>query len=328
MNLDQLVAIVRDKTKFQSIDKYVEFCTRYLDFAVTGLQAVIISQNENHYRFYQYREEGHFNITRPLNSKLLYVAEDNTKLTKDFPEVLQNIRDIPEDDTERRRLIIRAIYTIQQCIGAALDALPSGASNTARKINGDLFERFIRLLVAAVGVECKTGTIQVPVEVDGEVQFFMNYQHDLLLLNNDELKAIGSVKTSSKDRIDKIFMDKFLYSKLTDTTLPHIAIFLNDVQRKQTKQENQYSISATFLPGHFKGYTVKLNPLDGVYYCDIRPNMRTEPILKDHIQTIDYFFCTDLWNLIGRHGANIASKITIEIPNDEITEITVEPDDR
>jgi hypothetical protein len=127
----------------------------------------------------------------------------------------------------------------------------------------------------------------------------MSYQHDLLLFDQDQLRAIGSVKTSSKDRLDKVFVDKFLYSKLTDTALPHIAIFLNDVQRKQTKQENQYRVSATFLPGHFKGYTVKLNSLDGVYYCDIRPNMRTEPILKENIRTVDHFFCTDLWCLVG-----------------------------
>ena len=77
------------------------------------------------------------------------------------------------------------------------------------------------------------------------------------------------------------------------------AIFLNDVQRKRTKKENQYGVSATFLPAHFKGFTIKLNLLDGVYYCDIRPNMQTEPILRDHIQTIDYFFCDDLWELIA-----------------------------
>lgn len=97
-------------------------------------------------------------------------------------------------------------------------------------------------------------------------------------------------------------MDKFLYSKLTGTTLPHIAIFLNDVQRKNTAKENKYSVSATFLPGRFKGFTIKLNPLDGVYYCDIRPNMRTDSILKKHIQTIDYFFCSDLWKLVHYSG--------------------------
>ena len=106
------------------------------------------------------------------------------------------------------------------------------------------------------------------------------------------------MKTSSKDRIDKIFIDKFLYNKLAEKAIPHIAVFLNDVQRKKTKRENQYGINATFLPGHFKGYTIKLNPLDGVYYCDIRPNMETDPLLRKHIQTIDHLFCRDLWTLL------------------------------
>ena len=261
---------------------------------------MIVSQNESHYRFYQYKQDGHFNITRPLNSNLMYTAEDHSKISQDFLDALQHVRDIPEEDVERRSVIVRTVYTIQQCIGAALDALPSGQSNRARKINGDLFERLMQLLVRQVGVTCETGTVQVPIDVNGEVQFRMSYQHDFLIYQADELRVIGSVKTSSKDRLDKIFMDKFLYSKLTDTLLPHVAIFLNDVQRKKTRSENRYGINATFLPGRFKGFTIKLNPLDGVYYCDIRPNMRTDPILKDHIQTIDHFFCSDLWALIEK----------------------------
>ncbi|MDR2849817.1 MAG: hypothetical protein LBW77_04640, partial [Verrucomicrobiota bacterium] len=102
----------------------------------------------------------------------------------------------------------------------------------------------------------------------------------------------------SKDRLDKIFIDKFLYNKLTETTVPHIAIFLNDVQRKKTAKENRYGIGSTFLPGHFKGYTVKLNPLDGVYYCDLRPNMRTDAILKDHIRTFDHLLLDDIWRFV------------------------------
>ena len=300
MSLDNLIAVVSDKERFSSILEYIDFCGRYLDFVAQGLQAVIISQNESHYQFYQYKEDGHFNITRPLNSHLMYTAEDRSKVSEDFLDVLEHIRDIPDEDVERRRVIIRAIYTIQQCIGAALDALPVGQSNRARKVNGDLFERLMQLLVRHVGVECETGVVQVPVDIDGEDQFRMSYQHDLLIYDTDELKVIGSVKTSSKDRLDKIFMDKFLYSKLTDTVLPHIAIFLNDVQRRKTNRENRYGINATFLPGHFKGYTIKLNPLDGVYYCDILPNMCTDPILKAHIQTIDHFFCSDLWALIEK----------------------------
>ncbi|WP_078923960.1 hypothetical protein [Thiothrix eikelboomii] len=106
-------------------------------------------------------------------------------------------------------------------------------------MNGDLFERLIRLLIVSLNVDCVSGTMQVPVkDVDGTELFKSSYQHDLLLSKDNELKIIGLVKTSSKDRIDKVFMDKFLYNRLTDTALPHIAIFLNDVQRKKTKREN------------------------------------------------------------------------------------------
>ena len=61
----------------------------------------------------------------------------------------------------------------------------------------------------------------------------------------------------------------------------------------------------TFLPGHFKAYTVKLNPLDGVYYCDIRPNMVSDALLSQHIKTIDHFFYSDLWDLLDREGQTL-----------------------
>jgi len=48
----------------------------------------------------------------------------------------------------------------------------------------------------------------------------------------------------------------------------------------------------------FKEISVKLNPLDGVYYCDIRPNMKTEIILKDHIKTFDNLLIEDIWKFI------------------------------
>ncbi len=220
--------------------------------------------------------------------------------------------DIPLDDTSSRALLCRGIYTLQQCIGAALDALREQA-NLARKVNGDLFERLIRLLIAETGVECASGTVQVPIIVDGEEQFRMSYQHDLIIREAGAVKAIGGVKTSSKDRIDKIFVDKFLYSRVTETAVPHVAIFLNDVQRKKTPRPNRFGISATFLPGHFKGYTVKLNPLDGVYYCDIRPNMRTDPLLAAHIRTIDHFFCTDLWRFVAQPGDGRAVVDAVEV---------------
>jgi hypothetical protein len=306
MSLANLVAHATDKKRFRSIADYIEFCTRYLEYVDTKLQARIVSQNESHYQFFQYRKEGSFNITRPLNSRLMYDAEQFSQAAHQFNMTLEQLRDGQRPAEGLRGNFIRTIYTLQQSIGAALDGLPTGKSNQARKVNGDLFERLIRLLIVSLNVDCVSGTMQVPIkDADGIELFRSSYQHDLLVSKEDELKLIGSVKTSSKDRIDKVFMDKFLYNRLTDTALPHIAIFLNDIQRKKAKRENTYGVSATFLPGHFKAYTVKLNPLDGVYYCDIRPNMVEDTLLAQHIKTIDHFFYSDLWMLLNQHGQNL-----------------------
>src|SRR3989339_335764 len=248
MTLKQIVAKAKDKSNFKDLKAYISFCDLYLSFVSDNLQAIIVSQNENHYSI--------------------------------------------------RQILNNSTYTIQQSIGSALDGLPAGQSNTARKLNGDLFEHFIRLIIREIGIDCKSGVVQIPIIVKDEKLFNFSYQHDLIVEFDNEIKLIGSIKTSSKDRIDKIFIDKFLYNKLTEKSTPHIAIFLNDVQRKNTKKDNEYGINSTFLPGHFKGYTVKLNPLDGVYYCDIRPNMKTESILKDHIKTFDNLLIDDIWKLI------------------------------
>lgn len=298
MSLKTLVNKAKNKNNFVDLKAYISFCDEYLNYISDNLQAIIISQNENHYRFYQYKKEGNFQITRPINSNLMYDAKTFSKASKEFLRVLKSIKTINKKDETLRQILNNSTYTIQQSIGSALDGLSAGESNTARKLNGDLFEHFIRLIIREIGIICNAGVIKVPVILQGEPQFHMSYQHDLIIEKDNDVKVIGSIKTSSKDRIDKIFIDKFLYNKLTEKATPHIAIFLNDVQRKKVKKENSYGINATFLPGHFKGYTVKLNPLDGVYYCDIRPNMRTESILKDHIKTFDNLLIEDIWKFV------------------------------
>jgi hypothetical protein len=298
MNLKQLINKVKDKSHFADLKAYIKFCDEYLNFISDNLQAIIVSQNENHYQFFQYKKDGNFQITRPINSNLMYNAKEFSKTSKEFLKILQTIKSANKNDKSIRDILNNATYTIQQSVGSALDGLPAGQSNTARKLNGDLFEQFIRLIIREMGVDCKSGVIQVPILVDGKPEFNMSYQHDLIIEKEDDIKVIGSIKTSSKDRIDKIFIDKFLYNKLTEKATPHIAIFLNDVQRKNTRRENEYGVNATFLPGHFKGYTVKLNPLDGVYYCDIRPNMQTEIILKEHIKTFDNLLMEDIWKFL------------------------------
>lgn len=124
----------------------------------------------------------------------------------------------------------------------------------------------------------------------------MKYQNDIEIKVNGEIVAIGSVKTSSKDRIDKIFLDKLMYNRLTNTDTPHFAIFLHDVQR--AGKEPNYKVGQTFLTGHFKAYTIGLYPLDGVYYCDLRPVMKTDTLLKGHIKSLDNLLCEDVWKYV------------------------------
>jgi hypothetical protein len=302
MTLKRLVAVASNKERFNGLGEFIDFGRRFLGFASTGLQATIVSRNEPHYHFWQYKSDGSYNVTRPLNANLMYSAEECGAAFDGFVPLLKNLRQKEADTAGNRAAVNRTIYTLQQCIGAALDALPAGKSNTARKLNGDLFERLIRLVLIEAGVPCTTGVVKVPVSENGEVLFQMNYQHDLIIREGEVVKAIGSVKTSSKDRLDKVFMDKFLFNRLTAAQVPHVAIFLNDVQRKNAANPREYGISATFLPGHFKAYTVKLNPLDGVYYFDIRPNMLTEPILRDHIGMFDHFLFGDVWRFIETPG--------------------------
>lgn len=298
MSVKKIVQQATNKENFTDLSGFIKFCNEYLSYVSENLQAVIVSQNENHYHFYQYDRSGNYQITRPINSSLMFNNKAFEKASKEYLRILQNIKTIDKNDNSIRQIINNTTYTLQQSIGAALDALPAGKSNTARKLNGDLFEHFIRLILREIGIVCDSGVVQIPVIIEGEKLFDMSYQHDLIFKDGEDVKLIGSIKTSSKDRIDKMFLDKFLYNKLTEKQTPHIAIFLNDVQRKNTKKEDEYGINATFLPGHFKGYTVKLNPLDGVYYCDIRPNMITEPILKDHIKTFDNLLVSDIWKFI------------------------------
>ncbi len=206
MKLKDIVTIATDKKKFQTIEAYSDFCLNYLEFIKTNLQAVIVSMNENHYRFFQYKEDGTYNVTRPINSFLMLSLEQFDSNRKKFINILKNIKSISSKSDKNRQLINNYIYTCQQSIGAALDALPAKKSNTAKKINGDLFERFIRLIILKVGIDVKAGNIAVPVKINGAEAFKMNYQHDLIIKSDDTTKAIGSVKTSSKDRIDKIFI--------------------------------------------------------------------------------------------------------------------------
>ena len=292
MKLTELLAIVKEKSNFEKIEDYSSFAEKFLEFMQNGFQADIVAQNEPNYHFFQYKADGNFNVSRPLNSLLMLNGKKFGKAKKDFDYSLKHLKDLRKE-AEYRDNLNQFVYTCQQTIGIALDALPSKESNAARKNAGDLFEKFIRLIMLSAGIDVDTGVVKIPVKNGDDILCEMAYQHDLIVKKYGEVKAIGSVKTTSKDRLDKIFIDKHLYNRLTNSQTPHFAIFLNDVQRKGV--EPKYSVNATFKSGHFKGYTIKLTPLDGVYYCDLRPNMKSDALLKKYIKPFDCFIFEDVW---------------------------------
>src|SRR5271169_4636527 len=119
MSLADLVTHATDKERFHTLNNYATFCARYLEFTETGLQARIVSQNENHYQFFQYRQDGSHNITRPLNSRLMYDAETFANASQQFALTLEQLKDGERPSDESRQNVIRTIYTIRQSIGAA-----------------------------------------------------------------------------------------------------------------------------------------------------------------------------------------------------------------
>ena len=74
----------------------------------------------------------------------------------------------------------------------------------------------------------------------------------------------------------------------------------HDVQRASRgagEGKSIFGINSTFKTNHFLGYTVALNRLDGVYYVDPRPEMKTNQRLKEQINDFQHFITHDLWRL-------------------------------
>jgi len=293
--IKELTSFVTSKKHFVTLKEYRDFAIEFLDFLEQGLQATIICQNEHNYKFFQFREECDYNISRPVNEDLFVKRSEFANDYRRFEKILATIKCKKSGSKADRTVFNSIVYTLQQCIAVALDALPASSANQAKKINGDLFERLIRLLIQDVGVECDAGVLNVPIlDESGKQVHVMKFQHDLMGKKNGETVFLGSVKTSSKDRLDKIFIDKLLYTKFTNLDTPYIAVFLNDVQRAKSKTFGKHKLGSTFLPGHFKAYTLKLTPLDGVYYCDLRPSMNTDPFLSSHISSVDKLFFDEM----------------------------------
>ncbi len=319
-NLEFLKTAVRDKTTWNLTD-YYNICYNFLSFIDSTHPTRIVSpvRQNSHYIFYQYSTEVSHRITRPLNTNLF--IEFPLDFKNAFESVMAFLADLKLDheDVNNKassqfyllaKPINKVVYTIQQSIGCIGDAFED--PNQTRKRIGQLFETLVKLLIQEVGLVCEPRTINIP--IPNYPGYTMSYELDVVFSHNKAIltsdaehkyihpsEIVGSVKTTSKDRIDKIFLDKYLLTKLLEREIPVVAIFLHDVQRATVKKDLEHSgdrhfnIASTFKTNHFLGYTVALNGLDGVYYVDPRPDMLVNERLREQISDFQTFLTKDLW---------------------------------
>jgi len=306
--IEDLQTSVRDKNAFTSIDDYFLITNSFISFLEKTSPTKIVAPNNDKYIFYQYGKKIQHKITRPLNSDLLIFDSQELKIS--FERFIDLLSDSKKSKGKMKARYLKSnecnkiIYTLQQAIGCVGDSFPN--PNQSRKRIGQLFENLIRLIIKELGLNCESRTISVPIpNNDG---YEMSYELDLVFSQNKAIitsetkeliqsnEIIGSVKTTSKDRIDKVFLDKFLLSKFLGRDIPVIAIFLHDVQRAK-RGNSIFGINSTFKTKHFLGYTVALNRLDGVYYVDPRPIMLKDKKLSKEIKSFQQFIFKDIWQL-------------------------------
>jgi len=113
--------------------------------------------------------------------------------------------------------------------------------NSARKHVGNRFEELIKSIFTEIGIANKKTVLQIPYKTDeGEKTY--KCENDLILSPFEKVKStsnhldkkeiVVSIKTTSKDRMSKIFIDKILLERFVEHDQKVIGIFLNDVKRK------------------------------------------------------------------------------------------------
>jgi len=312
--LGDLQESLADKSGFKQLDDYLRFCAAFLALVEMERPTRIISPSpaNEHYVFYQYGKANRNKITRPLNTRLFFESGEELAAAFDrFVEFLGDLKKHKQAAAEGKsrkqylesKEINRVVYTLQQSVGCVGDSFEN--ENQSRKRIGQLFESLVKLIIKGIGVTCEPRVINIP--IPGYSGREMSYELDLVFSRNKAIIAsetkhihtaevVGSVKTTSKDRIDKIFLDKFLLTRLLGRDIPVIAVFLHDVQRAR-RGESIFGVNSTFKTNHFLGYTVALNRLDGVYYVDPRPDMLTNERLREQIRDFQSFLVFDLWTL-------------------------------
>ncbi|MFZ2323427.1 MAG: hypothetical protein WAV89_07010 [Ignavibacteriaceae bacterium] len=199
-------------------------------------------------------------------------------------------------------LVDSVVYTMQQAMGIGLDLMVQ--SNSARKHVGNRFEELIRTLFNDLGISLKKVVLKIPYETD-EGEKFYRCETDVIISPFEKVKSdsktihpneiILSLKTTTKDRMPKIFIDKVLMERFVGHPVKVVGISQNDIQRKEGGSETK--ISYTFVSNLFMVYTKFLAQLEGYYYLDIPAKALEEPF-NQHIFPFSKLILEDIWKML------------------------------
>jgi hypothetical protein len=272
---------------------------------LSHIENVITGRKEiRGYNIYSSTSAGITKYTRPVNRDLFFLDGDAFRESfASFIDILGQLERRRGDiqlEAAQLRVIDSVTYTIQQAAGVGLDLLVN--PNSARKHVGNRFEELVRLIVAELGIINKKIVLKIPYSDDGKDVY--SCETDLVfspfpLVKShstyiDPKEVVVSLKTSSKDRMGKIFIDKLLMKEFVGHDIKVVGIFLNDVQRKETD-----NISFTFVSGLFMVYTKFLTRSEGMYFVDLPP-MAKQPPYNQYIFPFSKFVSHDIWDLVLR----------------------------
>jgi len=286
------------QTSKKTITEFADITVRVLNHLPNVVSNTLV---KNNYKILTSDIAGTTKFVRPINKNLFIENSQDFKLA--YEKVLKTLERIRNKKTTfsktEKDLIDSTFYTIQQSIGAGLDLFVN--PNSARKHVGNRFEELIKVLFSEIGVSNKKMVLQIPYETD-EGQKVYKCEMDLIISpyntvksttkDLDEKEIVVSVKTTSKDRMGKMFIDKILLEKFVNHPQKVIGIFLNDVQRIEKNK-----IGFTLVSGLFMVYSKFLTKLEGIYYLDPPPNANKTPY-SNHMKPFSELITTDLNKLL------------------------------
>ena len=289
-----MIPLDKDLQKLKiSLHEFGEITERVLQYIPN-----VISKSEvkNDYVIFSSEIAGTTKYIRPINKHLfLNNIKDFSSNFNELQIIFKKIKEKSIITTIEKDKIDKTIYTIQQSIGIGLDLMVN--PNSARKHVGNRFEELIRVIFSEIGIANKRIVLQIPYETEEGSKTY-KCENDLIISpfanvkssskSIHEKEVVVSVKTTSKDRMGKMFIDKILLERFVKHPQKVIGIFLNDVQRKETN-----NISFTLVSGLFMVYNKFLTKIEGIYYLDPPPNATKKPY-SEHMKRFSELITTDL----------------------------------